>query len=77
MTIAGGEITTSYLQYVTQDSSRKIRKQALSQYLFVCDCKKCKDELESNKELRRLKGLGLAVVGEGEEVEEDSSDDDY
>ena len=60
---------------MTQDSSRKIRKQALSQYLFVCDCKKCEDELESNKEIRRLKGL--VEVGEGEEVEEDSSDDDY
>lgn len=77
--MTGDEITTSYLQYVTQDSSRKIRKQALSQYLFVCDCKKCLDEIQSNKEIRRLKAL--VVLGEGEggggESEEDSSDDDY
>jgi hypothetical protein len=67
----GSEITTSYLKCATEDSSRKIRKQALSQYLFECDCGKCKRELKENKEVKAQKKRN------GECEEDDSDDDDY
>ena len=68
----GTEITTTYLQHVLQDASRKIRKQALSQYMFVCECEKCQRELGENKAQKSLK---RGVTDDHES--DDSSDDDY
>jgi hypothetical protein len=48
-----------------------VRKQALSQYLFECDCGKCKRELKENQEIKAQKRL------RGECEDDDSDDDDY
>ena len=72
----GTEITTTYLQDSVRDSSRKIRKQALSQYLFLCDCVKCKRELNEKKELRIQKSALGASCCENDDADEESSDDD-
>ena len=74
----GTEITTTYLQDSVRDSSRKIRKQALSQYLFLCDCDKCKRELEEKKDLKTKKnGLARNAVQDEDADEESSDEDDY
>ena len=72
----GTEITTTYLQDSVRDSSRKIRKQALSQYLFLCDCVKCKRELEEKKELKIKKNALSLNNCENDDADEESSDDD-
>ena len=54
-----------------QDLSRRTRKQALSQYLFVCECEKCQRELEEDK----VRKAGKVQIGSDYDSD-DSSDDD-
>ena len=44
----------------------------MSQYLFVCDCGKCKRELKENQERKAQR-----KVEGGDEEEESDDDDDY
>eukprot|EP00596_Hydrurales_sp_CCMP1899_P010663 CAMPEP_0119051180 /NCGR_PEP_ID=MMETSP1177-20130426/72883_1 /TAXON_ID=2985 /ORGANISM="Ochromonas sp, Strain CCMP1899" /LENGTH=330 /DNA_ID=CAMNT_0007030299 /DNA_START=985 /DNA_END=1977 /DNA_ORIENTATION=+ len=71
--LEGTEITTSYLrQHVLEYCNRKIRNKGLLQYMFICDCFKCVEELKENKKIKELKRIDKV-----DEVDSDSDDDDY
>jgi hypothetical protein len=71
--LEGTEITTSYLrQNILENCNRKIRNKGLLQYMFICDCFKCVEELKENKKFKELKRIDKV-----DEVDSDSDDDDY
>jgi hypothetical protein len=71
--LEGTEITTSYLrQHVLENCNRKIRNKGLLQYMFICDCFKCVEELKENKKIKELKRIDMV-----DEVDSNSDDDDY